>query len=360
MKFLFLTHGLGEFAQGESFAKLAQQKGIYCFFATDQKKLMPVIKKSGFYVLYVPNSKQTRKLLEKKKISALFLCNSKSVREMIWKLKFNFTFPVASFDSNWLFSSKKESPFYVPSFLNRIYVVMPYQVFKKGLKEKGGNFKIESYFLKKIKCPGFIPSGKKFSLSQKRSFKKKLGLSPKDKLIFLYLGRGETRRSLLVPELIPKIIKALTSIKKKVDLKLFFVGEDKIPKKSWLIQKKWLKNESGFELALSSADLVIQHHGLSTLAKIIRAYVPAICFVPPLNSSLSKIERYEIKAFEKNNLCVAIPYSAPSYKIEKHILNLLFSPKRKKIIKAQRKIFQAGEKKAFLDIVKLIRDASKN
>lgn len=350
MKFLFLVVGLGEFAQAESVANYAEKRGVKCYFGID-KKIADIVKKEGFKFKILLNETQTEDLIKKIKPSVLFLCNSKTSRTLIKKSP-SPEILVASLDSNWLFGQTKKYKVY--DWIDRIFVVFPQKIFDLGLKENGGFYQIPQKIIKKIYCTGFIPSGNKIAEKIKQETKKKLGLDKDDKLIFGYFGKGPTYRFFLVP----KLINALEDLLGRYKIKLFWGGPRLNLKKGFLIFKDNLLTME-FEKILGSSDLVVQHHGLGTLSKVIHNQIPAICYIPKEFKNKPKVFRhspaYEIEAFEKAGLCRAIPYQAKNDILKKEIVNLLYNKKEiQKMKLKQKQIFKPGEKNLFEEVLGLI------
>lgn len=363
MKIAYLVRKncFGEFAQGESLAFYSKKRGDENIFISNDRRLLSIAKEDGFKIVLIKNRATTRRIIKKIKPDILFLCNSKTAFEFgmgpILDIQKPLGVYTASLDSNWLFLKRflkeRKSHYRVPEWIDRIYVVMPEDVYRLGLIENGGHYKISNCYKKKIFCPGFIPSGKKFSVIKKKQIRKELNLKKEEKLIFFYLGG---RENALFPKVFPKLKNIIEEFKtegKKV--KVFFKARKKRGvKEKWLIQRIWVTTEK-YDSYLASSDLIIQHHGLGTLPKVIHNQVPAICLVPEAKKDLpyyKHSEFYEIEPFRKSNLCYSLPYAASKKKLKENIESLLYNEKEiKKMKKAQGKYFEKGEENTYNDLI---------
>ncbi len=254
---------------------------------------------------------------------------------------------MASLDSNWLFGQTFE--WQIPRWIDIIFVVMPELIFRNGSRENGGYYDIPYFNMKKIICPGFIPSGNIYSGKDKMNMREELGVLPTEKLIFAYFGRGVTRRPML-----PHLIEAIRELRKETRcINLVYAGEEECAE-DWFIHRPWFDPPERYNLTISCADLVIQHHGLGTLPKAIHAQVPAICFVPeipeprPVHS-----EAYEIDAFQRSGICSSLPYSASIRILKSEITRLLYIKKDRQVMQRnQKRIFVAGEERVYEEIMK--------
>jgi len=351
---------LWEFAQGESFAFYARKRGCQNTFVTNDQRLISIAKHDGFETIFTKNRAETGRIIKKIKPDVLFLCNSKTVFEYgmgpILDIKTPLGVYTCSLDSNWLFLEKhlkdKKSHYKVPEWIDRVYVVMHPEVYKLGLIENGGHYKISKAYKKKIFCSGFIPSGQKISAIKKKEIRGELNLRKNEKLIFFYLGTCE---DYLFPRFFPKLEKTIKELEQKgKKVKVFFKARKKRDiKEKWLIQKAWVTTEK-YDSYLASSDLVIQHHGLGTLPKVIHNQVPAICLVPEIKKNLpyyKHSEFYEIEPFRKLNLCYSLPYTASYQKLKKSVEALLYNKEEiVKMKKAQGKYFEKGEENAYKDL----------
>ena len=366
MKIIYLLRKncFGEFAQGESFAFYARSRGAQNIFATSDQRLISIAQDDGFKIIETKNPAATKRIIKQLKPDILFLCNSKTVfnQDAVLEIKTSPGVYTTSLDSNWLFLKQflkeKRNPYKVPEWINRIYVVMPPEIYKMGLIENKGHYKISNCYKKKIFCPGFIPSGKKLNLAKKKQIRRELNLKENEKLIFFYFG---WRENPLFPKIFPKLENIIEEFKQKgQQIKVFFKARKKRDvRKKWLIQKAWVTTEQ-FDSYLASSDLVIQHHGLGTLPKIIHNQVPAICLVPEIKKDLpyyKHSEFYEIEPFQKLGLCHSLPYTVSQQKLKESIESLLYNKEEiKKMKRAQGKYFKKGEENLYNDLIKHFRD----
>ncbi|OGY82676.1 MAG: hypothetical protein A3F54_01645 [Candidatus Kerfeldbacteria bacterium RIFCSPHIGHO2_12_FULL_48_17] len=355
MKFLYVTQGFGEFAQAEALAFYAKNRSVENIFICDDPALIRAIRQSGFPAYRSTTTHATHQLIRKIKPDVLLLCNSKTVfmhNESILKEPPPRPRPlITCLDSNWLFLRDKRSRFPVPDFLDVIFVVMPRTIYRKGLRKYGGHYQISPAFAPKIYAPGFIPSGFTPTTQQKRETRARLGLRRGDKLIFSYFGVRE-------PSIAKNYVHALATImnryqKKGRKVKVFLKrnGKSPLPRHDWLIEKHgWVQWDEYVRL-LAAADLVIQHHGLGTLPKVIRNQVPTLCIVPHADLRAPFYEHspaFEIDVFERLGLCSSLPYNFSAEDLEQKMTELLYQPQKIQAMKAaQAKHFAAGEKAAF-------------
>lgn len=367
MKIIYIVRKncFGEFAQGESFAFYAKSKGCQNIFISDDKKLISIARDDGFKTVFIKNKADVKTAIRKSKADVLFLCNSKTVFEFGMGPILNINEPLGIFtvslDSNWLFLKRflkeKRNHYKVPEWIDRIYIVMPEEIYRLGLIENGGHYKISREYKKKIFSSGFIPSGYKIGKVKRKQVRKKLNLEKEEKLIFFYLG---WREDILFSKIFPKLEKTIKEFEKEgKKIKVFFKARKKREvKEKWLIQKARLTTEE-YDSYLASSDLVIQHHGLGTLPKVIHNQVSAICLVPEVKKDLpyyKHSEFYEIEPFCKLGLCYSLPYTVSCQKLKSSVENLLYNKKEiQKIKKTQRKYFEKGEEKVYQDLIKHLR-----
>lgn len=357
MRFLFLCRGLGEYAQAESFAQFAASKGVNCFFlianVEDVNIYKRAISKSGFDFKITKTPDETDCLIYSFNPQAVFLCNSKTSREFIKKRPKIKELLVGSLDSNWTFNNCGPL-FKVFSWIDNFFVVMPQKIFKLGLWENSGHYKINRAILNKIYCPGFIPSGANFNAHQIREIRKKIKLKRGEKLIYLYLGRGGSFRWrwFLLPILVCVFDELYKTYK---NFRVLFVGEHKI-KRRWAISVNWIDDIEYLEKVIAASDLVIQHHGLGTLPRAIHAGIPVICLTPKIFPNMPYYITsyyYEIEPFAKLGLCINMQFTDYFTNYIKNIENLLFNSEiRNQMIKKQKEIFSPGEENLYKFILK--------
>ncbi len=376
---------LGELAQGKAVAFYAKNKGAQNIFIAKEPRLISSIKGDGFEVISTRDTSTTRKIIKRLNPDVLFLCNSKSVSTADDPILNKAPLPpkplICSLDSNWLFSQDKRAFFKTPVWIDRIYVVMPPEIYQMGLMENGGHYKIPKIFKEKISCPGFVPSGSKISTKAKEGIRKSLKIGENEKLIFVYFGFLE---KVLAPVLFPVLKEIIHQFSQNhKSIKVLFIGKHTL-QEEWVIHGDRIKTEKEFTAHLASADLIIQHHGLGTLPKAIHNQVPTICLVPEIKRDIPYYEHsefYEIEPFKKLNLCETLPYnissntankcmhfflsdparypisdiSIPAQRLEKLLTNLLYDEgKIKSLQDAQKKYFERGEKNIYRELIDLL------
>lgn len=366
MSFIYIVTGygrlgecFGEFAQAEASALFMKEKKNAIFFITRNKRLIDIINSYGFQAFYSDNTGITQKIISKIKPDAIFLCNSKT--NYMYEISIMRKPPlepkpfICSLDSNWLFLEDKRIGFPAPPWINRIYIAFPKKIYEMGLKENGGHYIISDSFKDKIICPGFIPSSISFSKNEKELRRKELNIKDDEKLIAVYFGLSEND---ILPQFLPKfslIIEEL--IQNGYKIKVWFKGKTKIQKK-WIKCISWVDTTRLFDLTMASADLVIQHHGMGNLPKIIHNQVPVICFVFKYKKELRyyrHLAEYEVDPFSKLNLCRSLSYSVSFKELKQTVMDLLYNAKEiEKMKKAQEMYFQPGEENQYNDLLKCL------
>ncbi len=356
MKILFLVRGLGEYAQAEAFAKFAISKGDECLFllarVEDLELYIKAVKKNGFKYQVTKNPDETEKLIYEYNPVVMFLCNSKTSRDFIKRRPKIKKLLVGSLDSNWTYNNCG-SMYKVFSWVDNFFAVMPKRIFDIGRAEHGGHFKISQKILDKIYCPGFIPSGRDFSQKEKDTVRKNLNMKKGEKLIYLYLGRGVTFRWKWY--LVPSLTCVFDELYKEYkNFKVLFVGEHKI-ERTWAFSQNWVDRTDYLENIIASSDLVIQHHGLGTLPRVIRSRVPVICLTPKIFPKMPHyIASYyfEIEPFAKLGVCINMQIVNPLDVYLSNIKDLLLNNKmRNNMIVKQKDIFCPGEENLYNFII---------
>lgn len=350
MNTLFLCHGMGEFAQAESFARyLRDHRESISFLVTGDEKLVRSCQANGFPYSVWQREGDVVRTAAAIQPDVIIYCNSKTAYPLLTTPPANLPLAV-SLDSNWLFNNSGKA-FRVHSWLDQFFVVMPKRVFNLGLLEHGGHYRLSPAMKRKVFPVGFIPSGKRFSRSDKEAFRKREGVRANEKLVFLYVG-GKWY-------LIPVLLLVLDELARRLRLKVMIVGSHEIPRvQPHYRVKRWFATPEAFELALASSDLVIQHHGLGTLPKVIRAQVPVICLTRKLEGPLppsAHSAHYEIEPFAKLGVCRQLPYFEEKSVYLTAIRELLLSREaRRTMQKAQAKLWEPGEERAYRIVRELL------
>lgn len=376
---------LGELAQAKALAFYARKKGDQNVFMAKEPRLISSIKDEGFEVIPTKDTSSTRKIVKRIEPDVLFLCNSKSVSIVDDPILDKPPLPpqplICSLDSNWLFSQDKRSLFKTPGWIDRIYIVMPPEIYQMGLMENGGHYKIPKMFKEKISCPGFVPSGNRISTAARERTRNSLKIRDNEKLIFVYFGFLE---KVLAPAFFPVLKEIIYQFSQNhKSIKVLFMGKYTLQEK-WSIHGDWIKTEKEYNTHLASADLIIQHHGLGTLPKAIHNQVPVICLVPEIKKDMpyyKHSEFYEIQPFKRLNLCETLPYNISSsssnkcmhfflsnperyplsdisisaQRLKKLLTNLLYNKgKIKSLQNAQKRYFVGGEENIYKDLIYLL------
>ena len=364
MKIAYVIGGYpGEFAQAESVASYTKSKGDQNIFIMKNRRLIWMAKEK-FEVIYTKNTDTTRKIIKQLKPDVLFLCNSKTTfmrkNSILKKRPFSPRPFICSLDSNWLFLEEMEF-FKAPSWIDRIYAVIPQDIYKWGFIEYGGHYKISDTYKNKIFCPGFIPSTNKIDIAERKQTRKELNIGKDENLIFVYFGAKENR---IVPDFFPKIEKIINQfIRNGKRMKVLFkeMREKRAARGKIYLREKWFIRKTRvttkeFDAYFASSDLVIQHHGLGTLPKVILNQIPVICLVPDIKKDLPHYKHssfYEVQPFRRLNLCYTLPYTVSYQELRKSMESLLYNKGEiKRMRRAQKKYFESGEENLYDDLGK--------
>lgn len=359
MRIIYVFQHFGEFAQAESFAFYIRKRGDQNIFITDDPRLIAIAKDDGFEAIESKNTTMTKKIMKRLRPDVLFLCNSKTVfmyKDSILRTKISPGVYTCSLDSNWLFLKDKRNPYKVPEWIDRMYVAMPSEIYKLGLIENGGHYKISKEYKKKILPVGFIPSGNKLNPVKKQQIKRELHIKRNEKLIFFSLGSVEEYG---FPKFFPKLKKVVEELQQEgKKVKVLFKTRNRKKqdlKEKWLIQKVWVTTEE-YDNYLVSSDLTILHHALGTLPKVIHNQVPAICLALKIKKDLPYYKHsgfYEIEPFRKLDLCYNLSYTISYQELKNSIENLLYNKEEiVKMKKAQEKYFEKGEENVYKDLTR--------
>ena len=367
MKIIYITTGLGrsgecfgEFSQAEASALYAKEKNNEIIFIIKNKRLFDILDKYDFQVFHSDDSKTTKQIISEIAPEVIILCNSKTV--YMYKHS-NMREPplepkpfICSIDSNWLFLEDKRIGFPVPTWIDRIFITFPKEIYKMGLLENGGHYKISDIYKKKISCVGFIPSSERITETNKNSVRKEFNIEKDEKLIIIYFGILE---EFILPKFLTIFLQVIEDlIHNGFKVKVLFKGRAVINKK-WIKCISWINDTQKFESIFASADLVIQHHGMGTLFKLIHNQIPVICLVEDIKRKWRYYRHwayYEIEPFHRLNLCYSLPHSISKEMLKQAILDLLYDQKKiKQMRKAQNKYFQPGEKNLYDELLECLK-----
>jgi len=352
-KFCFVARGPGETGQARALAKFLKKKGGKVLFCLLQEKNLFFLKDDReFQVFLTPEPKDLKKIVEKEKPEFLLLFNSK-----IWDKNFKRECPfkkpkfVFCFDSNWLFNSKEYPDYDFLKWAQKYFVLFPEKIFKLGLKEFGGNFKIEKEVEDKLIPIGFIPSYLPPKKKKRKMIKMKLGIKKGEKLIFCYFsGFGAGYRNWAFENFL-RAIDFL--IKKGKKIKAVYIGPKTELQKNWLVKKEGVSAKEYFEI-LSAADLIFMHQGMVTLAQAISCQIPVICNVSLLKKEMPKLHFWEVLPFRRAGVCEMFSKTTKIKKIARKIDELLLNMKKiTEMRKKQKEIFEKGEEKFFKELGKI-------
>lgn len=377
LTFVFLVSGSGEFAQAASVAKKLRSH-FYQILLLIDSRLKEIAKTENLYCEIVNNYREVYKILEGLPNNILVLCNSKTVNNGL--INYNVRPPslfIASLDSNWIFDRYigKNRVQKVPKWLDRFYALFPEKIYLLNLSKNGGLYHLPDNFKNKVLNVGFIPSDFNISIKYQSAVFKDYQNFLK---ILIYFG---VSTDIIFPKIIQKIDNAVTNINKQKNkqIKIFAVrikNEHKIKSANIVYIDQFLKEQELLAI-LKDADLIIQHHGIGTLAKIMKIGKPVICLTPDTPNNIHKYLKGKAKYFNLNNdypdyytskiseikpfvdlgLCRNFSYNCLDQNIlTKTIENLLSNKKSiDMMIKKQKNNFKSGEEVLINDILKIAK-----
>lgn len=362
MKITFFCMGSGEASQAVALAKVALKRGHKCSLVATIDSAYQYSKNAGIETIaYLKWPKRVARsaddsysaeevfsLIEQTVPDVLVLCNSKATSWGFLEKRSKKAKLVVSVDSNWLFNQYKDVE--IAPWIDHCIVTFPDEVFRAGLKVKGGHYEIAPMMLKKIHPAGFIPSVEEISDAERKKIRSKY-TKDKKKIISGYFGWKES----FTEELAKKVASAIGAVSDDNAVLVYSSDKDYgLP--GAIYDREYLMNPENFKSVLSSSDLVIAHQGMITLFQSIGAKVPIISNVPGKGNYRSgnyHTSYYETQNLSLLNLCLPIERDAPIEILSKNIKNLLFEGKpRRKMVEAQRKYYKPGEEKS----LKLIED----
>jgi len=347
-KFLIITMGPGETSQGAALGKFIISAGHKVTFGILLEENLHFLKNFNSQKIILKNGEGIKREVSSGNYDIAVFCNSKmyGVDQSFQKDPPKNKPLCVSLDSNWLFNQPERFPFI--SWLDRIYLNFPKDVYSYGLIEKGGAYVIPENVKNIITTVGLIPSYSPLSETKREKVRKKLGVTKKQKLIFTYIGSGVTFHD----DYFSRFIKIIDSIHKKhPEIRVLYLSGEE-PKKSWLIPSGGHVDSRIFYEYLASSDLVFQHQGLGTLEQAISANIPIISNVSPIKPD-EKVHAHawEVKPFERAGLCKMHFYNDSIVEVDKSVNDLLYAGQRDEMIKSQENHRSIGEKNTLNDIL---------
>jgi len=352
MKLLIITMGPGETSQGVAFgAEAIRGKHDVTFGIILESNIHFLDGLSGIKKLILDNGEKIKQEIATGQYDVVVFCNSKTFgkdKEFHTKAPKNKPF-VVSLDSNWLFNQPEQFPFI--SWLDKIYLNFPQDVYENGLISGGGQYFIPKDVSDRILPIGLIPSYKPLDEVEKEKVRNQLGLQLDQKLIFTYVGSSVTYRK----DFYQKYLTVFDTLYKQFpEIKVVFLSGEE-PNRPWIHKTGGQASSDNFYKFLASADLVFQHQGLGTLEQAISAQVPVIANVlRPDEHEKTHTHAWEVEPFVRAGLCKMHYYDDETNKIIESIKSLLFSDSRKNMIQTQKKHYSRGEETMLDDIKKLV------
>jgi len=360
-KIFIVAMGTGEIGQGVAFAKYAISQGFFVTFAIFDNKYLPFLNFDEInfkHIVLDANVKSLNQAIAQDRPDILVLCNSKMLEHDGYCDNPPTPKPITiSIDSNWLFS--KDSPWKFMPWIDAYCINIPKDVFGLGLVANGGNYDIPADVMKKIKIVGLVPSYPKVSDLVKEETRKRYGILPEEKLIFMYASPT----SISTDQQVGIYLKAIESVRilisKGKKIKIINIGN--IPQSVIDIDENWLINEksrdaSEFYEILSSSDLVFQHQGLSTLEQSIAANVPIITNVKDLKDEeyVHHAHEWEISPFVRYGACDMMHFSDDISESVDKIERLLYDASAiSKMISCQSQLYEPGEANVLKEAISL-------
>jgi len=367
-KIFLVAMGTGEVGQGVAFAKYAISQGFFVTFAIFDSKYLQFLNLDTINARSIVIDASVQSLnqaVTQDNPDILVLCNSKILEHDGYCNNPPIPKPITiSIDSNWLFS--KDSPCKFMPWADAYCINIPKDVFKLGLIENGGNYDIPIDVMDKIKIVGLVPSYLKISDAAKEDTRKKYGILPEEKLIFMYASST----SISIAQQIGIYMKAIESVEALISrgnkIKIINIGN--IPQSIVDINEKWLINvkssdASEFYKILSSSDLVFQHQGLSTLEQSIAANVPIIANVKDLKDEEYEhhAHEWEISPFVRYGACDMMHFSDNMSESVDKIERLLYDTSAiSKMKNCQSQLYEPGEANVMKEVVRLLKQSKIN
>lgn len=340
---------MGEFAQAESLGRYLLAQNVDCLFLypRNQKRIAQAIQENHFKGRVVTPATCVA-VIEKIKPAVLIACNSKTTSYLLPRRP-RFVKMIASLDSNWLFNKAVFRDTWIPpTWFDYYFVVFPRSIYQAGLQQHGGHYVISPQYRKQIKAVGFVPVAEQPSAKTIQAFRRKYRLDPNKKTILTYFGRGGTYR----PIFSVYALTALQQLNKTKPLQIITIGEPPAIRLPRHVYIPWVET-ADFLAAVSSSDLVLLHHGMGTLAKIIRLAVPVVSFTQNFSTTDPQVpllpftvhdEYFEVEPFARRGACGHLTMGSQPDQVANLFQQLLFSSRaRVAMQRAQRKLWENGE-----------------
>lgn len=354
---VFLVGGsMGEFCQAEAVAKNCIAKNLRSVFLIDESFETPsLVEKDGYEIYHVREVDTVYATIMELSPEILVLANSKSSAHLAYGDR-PAAKVIVALDSNWLFNQTPE--WWVPNWIDRFYILFPETIFKMGLKTGGGHYELPKYILDRIHTVGFLPSIEPMNDREKALLHTKFEVLPNQKLVVAYFGRGATFQQ----EYYRRLCSSLSTATWKNNIKLILIGDENSFEMNpagvdtVYIEKATTKE---FESLIACADLVVQHHGMGTLTKVIQGRVPVISFVLPRPTLTYKFQHhwfFEIEPLARANLCRRLESNISDKELQRELFELLFDTKaREHMKKSQERFSVAGEENIVQDFLLLTK-----
>lgn len=352
MKLLIITMGPGETSQGAALGRQAiRDKHDVTFGVILESNLHFLDGFTGNDKLLLSNGDKIKREIKSGGYDAVVFCNSKTLgKDKEFQTVPPKTKPlVVSLDSNWLFNQPEQFPYI--SWLDKIYLNFPQDVYENGLNGGGGQYSIPSNISKKILPIGLIPSYRPLEEPEKTEVRNRLGIQSGQKLVFTYIGSSVTYRK----DFYQKYLLVFDALYDQFpEIRVVFLSGDE-PDRPWIIKTGGQASSDNFYKFLASADLVFQHQGLGTLEQAISAQVPVIANVSrPVKHETTHTHAWEVEPFVRAGLCKIHFYDDPEKEIIDSIGLLLTPNSRLDMVDAQKAHYSVGEQAMLLDIVEMI------
>jgi hypothetical protein len=208
-----------------------------------------------------------------------------------------------SIDAHWLWNDQPS--FRSPDWFDLHLVPFPEALFRLGLADNGGAFRLAASRTSKVFPCGFFTGGSATSSGARSQTRRTLGVGEEERVAFLYLGQLENWH-------LPPVLEALERIAPerglKIVLKLNFKTPDAVEPRPWLVPVGWVDD---FDALLAAADVAILHNAHATIPKALVHGLPTIVITPEAGAHPDeKPQAFEMQPYTRLGLCQVIASDA--------------------------------------------------
>ncbi|MFQ5568607.1 MAG: hypothetical protein ACE5G0_02965 [Rhodothermales bacterium] len=342
MRFLIISMGPGETAQGAAFARYALAAGHDVSMGVLVPETLRFIDDLDAPKSVIRTGTEARNEIERGGFDVVVFISSKAFKS---DPDFQNTPPknrplACSLDSNWLFDHPRWFP--CIQWLDTIFLNFPPRIYRYGLKEHGGFYQIPAHLKPRLMPVGLVPSYPPLEARTRAEIRHRLGVQDHHALIFSYFGFSMTYHADFYGRYL-RVMEALDA-ESGGRLRVIHFGHER-PQAPWLVPvERTVGSRRYFDL-LASSDLVFQHQGLGTLQQAMSAHVPAVVNVPPPRRGVRHTLAAEVEPFARAGVCTRHFFDDPLDQVLDSMRTLLFSPEsRAAMVREQKNHYSVGEK----------------